>query len=677
MKNIAVFVHNLSVEYSISILHGITDFFSDKEVRLFISQTQLKFVQNSLFDYQFWASTDILNAKNIDGVIVVSGSYTSNMDFDEFKDFISKFPDKPVISIGTNPGLNNIYYTICDCNNIYDEIVQHLVKVHGCKKIAFMSANPTKSDEAIQRFEAYKNALAKNNLTFDPELVYDAYFTKSTALRVLREKLASKDSVKFDAIISANDLMAAACLEHITSLGFSVPQDIKIVGFDNTSHSSMCNPTLSTIDQQIPQQGWYAAQILNDILDGKEVTARNESKLEPIYRQSCGCINIDDKNLTYKNREGKILTPAGNSQQILNQYLDIVDSLNHIPTLIDMLKTDRTLQEFSFQLRFILDCSGLSSMAVCYYENPVTVEKGADFSLPDSAYLSMYVDNEQNFQDFYGRDIHFNPQECVLPEILLEKINGKFILYPIFAGDKQFGYLAAKSTNNQYSAINVYLRIIINSLVQAYLYTDSLIQATNLAQEKQALHENNTNLSYQSKIDELTQILNRRSFMRYGQQLIDFSLDMDTDGIVIFADLDGLKTINDSFGHDIGDISIKTEAEVLKSAFRKADIVGRLSGDEFAIIAPGMPLAAIPYCRKKIVSLNKKLSKERKLPIELSISIGAVEFNKNNKNLRELLAAADEQLYIEKKEKHAKRDKAAKEKKETSSKKSSKSKNSK
>ena len=55
----------------------------------------------------------------------------------------------------------------------------------------------------------------------------------------------------------------------------------------------------------------------------------------------------------------------------------------------------------------------------------------------------------------------------------------------------------------------------------------------------------------------------------------------------MFFDLDGLKTINDTYGHKIGDLAIKVEAQVLKAAFRESDVVGRISGDEFGVVAPG------------------------------------------------------------------------------------------
>ena len=74
---------------------------------------------------------------------------------------------------------------------------------------------------------------------------------------------------------------------------------------------------------------------------------------------------------------------------------------------------------------------------------------------------------------------------------------------------------------------------------------------------------------------------------------------MDKFGSVFFCDLDGLKKINDTYGHEIGDLAIQTEAQVLKAAFRENDLIGRLSGDEFGVVAPGFPSRKIDDLRKK------------------------------------------------------------------------------
>ena len=129
---------------------------------------------------------------------------------------------------------------------------------------------------------------------------------------------------------------------------------------------------------------------------------------------------------------------------------------------------------------------------------------------------------------------------------------------------------------------------------------------------------------------------------------------MEHAGIVFFADMDNLKKINDTYGHDAGDEAIKLLAEIFKSVFRNNDVIGRLGGDEFGIVAPGMVIEHVPLIRKKIDETCKKESKKRKLKYTLSVSVGYADLEKSSL-LKQLMTEADAMLYKEKRKKHGRR----------------------
>lgn len=141
--------------------------------------------------------------------------------------------------------------------------------------------------------------------------------------------------------------------------------------------------------------------------------------------------------------------------------------------------------------------------------------------------------------------------------------------------------------------------------------------------------------------------------MEYAQRLLDLSIVTGAKGSVFFFDMDGLKKINDLHGHKTGDIAIQTCAEVLREAFHKSDIIGRLSGDEFAVVAPGFDKINADLLRMKIQTLCAKYSKRKKFKFTLSVSFGIAEFDSQYNELTELLIQADKELYKEKKIKHA------------------------
>ena len=170
-----------------------------------------------------------------------------------------------------------------------------------------------------------------------------------------------------------------------------------------------------------------------------------------------------------------------------------------------------------------------------------------------------------------------------------------------------------------------------------------------------SLLQENEMLNLKSKTDELTGILNRRGFYEYGEKITSLSASMGKSGGILFFDLDGLKTINDTYGHKLGDLAIKLESYVIKTAFRDSDVVGRLSGDEFGVVAPGFPSRKVDDLRRRLKELNEMVSKENDLPFTLSISVGCVDFTPQNFDFHALLKQADEKLYEEKRIKHAQR----------------------
>lgn len=115
-----------------------------------------------------------------------------------------------------------------------------------------------------------------------------------------------------------------------------------------------------------------------------------------------------------------------------------------------------------------------------------------------------------------------------------------------------------------------------------------------------------------------------------------------------------LKKINDTYGHKVGDLAIKTQAVILQKAFRDSDLVGRLSGDEFGIVAPGFYKENLEEFRARLCKISEEESAKAELPFTLSISVGYEEFFEDHCRLQDLLISADKRLYKEKLIKHGK-----------------------
>ncbi len=644
MKVIAVLIPTFTIEYSIDVLSGISDYFRDKDVKVVIIQTRIPGINQGAFDYQYCTGFEYAKSKEIDAVICVSGPYASQMKEDHIREFLSSFDPRPVISIALDPQTKNSYVIQADCRKSIKDIVNHLKKVHDCKKIAFFSANETRSKEALERYDAFTAALDACKLTFYPEMVYDGNFTDFKAHDEILARFKSKNDIPFDAIVCANDMMASGCIRAFEEIGVKVPGDVKVVGFDDAIVASIMSPKLSTINQDIYSQGYEAAEIAYRVLNGEKMKKILLNPLVPKFRQSCGCISMDRTMQIYKNTDGEICSDLNEKKDGAMQFVNALAEKNNIVTLIDTIRGFNTLKQMFFSLKYIADECSLGGLAVHFFKEVQIIDSEQEFVLPDEAELHMFYTDKKN-TEIFRPGLYVNPHEKIFSARSMEDVSGIFLLNPIFIGEANYGYLLCRIKENKFADYNVYLKIIVNSIAQAYDYTSKIQEGRNLERE-------NTDLALQSRMDELTGILNRRGFIEQGQAALDLLQETDTSGVIFFADMDGLKKINDTYGHEMGDKAIMLQARVLKDIFRSTDVVGRLSGDEFGIVALGMKIGYVEHTRLKIDMLCKKVSIENQLPFTLSISLGAVDLQKSSV-IKQLLSEADKDLYKEKVKKHA------------------------
>jgi diguanylate cyclase (GGDEF)-like protein len=321
---------------------------------------------------------------------------------------------------------------------------------------------------------------------------------------------------------------------------------------------------------------------------------------------------------------------------------------------MDLLQRADVLTDLFEKFEMILESTKFLAAAVCLYDTPIILKKAYNFSLPNRVNLGVAVDLETGEKQI-NKNISFNPNEQMLPENIFQNKKGQYVMQPIFYGENQYGYIICRIESKMYVHNSIFLKLLSNAIAQAYEFTEKVEESKRLSKENKILQNRYKNLNEQSKLDELTNVLNRRGFMEIGQKSIDFALEMNLVGLVVFGDMNGLKVINDTYGHEMGDIAIQHQAEVLKKTFRSNDVIGRLSGDEFAVIITSSRLDSLDSIREKVNKMAVSVCYQSDLPFSISISLGAVEFNKENFDLKELLKRADEQQYIEKRKYHKER----------------------
>lgn len=173
-----------------------------------------------------------------------------------------------------------------------------------------------------------------------------------------------------------------------------------------------------------------------------------------------------------------------------------------------------------------------------------------------------------------------------------------------------------------------------------------LVRAIRYAIER---HRMQAALRILSLVDELTGLYNRRGFMTLAEHQARLSRRKQSALYLIFADLDGMKTINDTYGHKEGDQALIQTAHLLKETFRGSDIIARMGGDEFAIVAiepaPSSAEMIAQRFQDNIAGYNAKRGK----PYALSISIGVVDCSPGEScSIEDMLARADALMYQQK-----------------------------
>ena len=179
-------------------------------------------------------------------------------------------------------------------------------------------------------------------------------------------------------------------------------------------------------------------------------------------------------------------------------------------------------------------------------------------------------------------------------------------------------------------------------LIKGQFGSSSLIRAIYYAVERQ---KTKVKFHQISLLDDLTELYNHRGFYTFAKQQLELARRAQEDLALILADLDNMKFINDNFGHAEGDRALRSIAKLLKMTLRSTDIISRLDGDEFTVVAAG----ASQYGAQTILKrLRENFDRDNRNNgrYRLSLSIGSAQFDhRENLTLEDLIAKADRALY--------------------------------
>jgi LacI family transcriptional regulator len=223
---------------------------------------------------------------NTDGLLVFADSLTDE-DLGALR-----ANDFPVVLIHrTSPASLAIPSVTVENKAATHNLIHHLINEHGRRRILFMRG-PIHQEDSYWRETGYKSALTAEGIPFDEELVLVGEFERDIAYQSLNRFLGDGKRVAFDAVFTGDDDAAVGVMMALKQYGYRIPDDIAVVGFDDSRLSAFLTPPLTTVRAPTESVGRLAAERLFGLIE-KQFSPEEITLLptELIIRRSCGCLS--------------------------------------------------------------------------------------------------------------------------------------------------------------------------------------------------------------------------------------------------------------------------------------------------------------------------------------------------------------------------------------------------
>ena len=519
----------------------------------------------------------------------------------------------PVIVLGeAHPGCVNIASN--DPLGM-EKMVRHLIEEHGVRRLHFVAGIKGEhySDE---RIAAFRRVLAENAIPYDESMLsYGEYWSGPTEAVV--ERIVATGELP-EAFVCVNDHTALSVCSVLKRHDIQIPEQVKVTGYDGLFETKIADPTVSTVNCSIRE---YAEQTLSAIQaafagERAERTILFEPELWKF--ESCGC-----------GKQTSIWAPE--------YIISLKDSLYRFQTdNQEMAEVSAKLQRSENPQQLAIELGSDRLYDVCcviekqFLSEEITLSDTIE-QKEEKEYILLY--DSEGEKPFLPRA--FSKEEICpnLPWLLKE--NRTLIFSSLSYLDIPMGYICF--SYEDFSVPNLLMMPQIASFIGT-----GIGGYINLRHE----HYLNAKIEEMYRVDGLTGLYNRRGFAIEYQKLL--AKTSQTDHItVVLADIDGLKKINDKYGHAAGDVAISTVAAALRQACPQGSLCVRFGGDEMLAVYPGE--AEMAQIRGRFYGYLEELNRtaEREFEVNASIGIFITEAGETP-DFEEIVVQSDRLMYMEK-----------------------------
>ncbi|MDD5899675.1 MAG: GGDEF domain-containing protein [Lachnospiraceae bacterium] len=627
-KKIAVFASGWGDEYFREVVYGVSEAAKKENVDTFaFVNFSIRGLDALLNEGEFNIFT-LPNLEDFAGVILLANSFNLEKEVEYFTEELRELK-LPAVCVEYE--LENAVSLVSDNYAGMYDLVKYVVEECGAKEIIYIGG-PKEHLENADRLRALNDVAEKNHISVPDTHILYGDWSKQSGMTLIKDWLEAHGKLP-DALLCANDTMAMGVCEQLEVLGYQVPGDVFVTGFDCLRAGQDFHPTIASVCHEWERMGEAAFEMLMRRIRGEE----QKKVVFPtrfIPAASCGCF-IEE----YPDKDMRLGRNRGNE--------------------IDGLAADSHFRHIYLAVRKTETAEDLSECLSEFFASEHKME-GEDFMLcldpeffrVEEDDLNLYVQGYNDKMEIIGSIMDGKPLERTVMKrndalfwlARKKKEPGLYICVPILGDLRTYGFAVLTGD----------LRIACEN--QFYIWTRHTSQYLEQVRRNITIRDLTRKLTQLSVTDVLTGVYNRAGCEQIAFPMLEEWRSRGGNGIIMLADIDKMKDINDKYGHSSGDLALRTVASILKSGLPDDWIVSRYGGDEFFV--GGRLQEQEPDMQKIRTSLECRLAKEvekREIVFPLSISIGIARMNATDTvAIEQYLKMADEDMYEIKQAHHKK-----------------------
>lgn len=623
MKKVAILVDGWNKYVNYAWVKGCQEYIRENglDVNLYVFHSFGNFSKDEKYNFGEYNIYNLPDLTSFDGIILE----LTNVNDPALKEqVIERVRESKIPAVSMVEHIPGIYYVGIDNYLAMEKLVEHLITEHGAKTLNYIGG-PVSSDENQIRLKAYKDVLARHGIPVEEERIfhhsYDIFAGELALTHFLERDLMA------DAFVCANDNIAVGVIHKGVELGYKVPDDFKVTGFDNFDKAAYYNPRISTVGftrEKVAYQAMYAIdKMWNNVTLEKSA---HYSDVEWEFQESCGCTCKHPRSRGEHIAE--LIFAEEFENQLQNELLELKRDLVDANSFHDL--ADCVEAKFEY-----FNCGAIYMML-----NRDIVD-GEDFSKLNSKVTTKFISRgyPSDMKVVVACEGEENLNNCVLkpgelfPDETHATGDNMYIFLPLHFRDQEVGYMVFANCHYLLDTQQIFEIITVFQEAMEHMYHRIVLKRMNEELERLYIR------------DSLTGLYNRMAYSRIAEPLFEKCKEENRELAILFADVDRLKYINDNFGHDAGNVAIKNLALAISYCTPEGTVAIRYGGDEFVILIPDTDVEAVTEMLEKIDIMVQKTSEAFNVGFTITASIGYTIVDNYEEGLNEYINKADEAMY--------------------------------